>query len=245
MILHPFGYGVAFATIYLFLLDRGGLVPGGRDGFLYGLGVFLVGSLPVYLLAFASFRVTPDVIVSWIAQSACQYLAAGFAIGLAARPGRVGIGPSMVVRAATDLEIPAETGWELLKRRDTFLFITRGAMRYRGADTWPEILMAPGVEIETIVHPLWVLPGSPHTFRIVRVDEGSMAVDTEESGGFIQAWNHSMKVRPVSGSRCRYEDRIELRAGPVTPIVWLFASLFYRYRQSRWRRLASSPEAGT
>jgi hypothetical protein len=47
--------------------------------------VFAVGSLPVYLLVFASFAVSPDVIASWVAQSACQYAAAGAAIGWAAR----------------------------------------------------------------------------------------------------------------------------------------------------------------
>lgn len=85
MLLHPFGYGAIFALIYLALLGRGGLVPGWRDGLLYGAAVFVVGSLPVFLLAFASFQVSTDIIVSWMAQSVCQYLAAGVAVGLVAR----------------------------------------------------------------------------------------------------------------------------------------------------------------
>ncbi len=107
------------------------------------------------------------------------------------------------------------------------------------------ILMVSGVEIHTIVHALRMLPGTPHTFRIVRVDEDEMQIDTKESGRSIRAWNHSMKVQPISESRCRYEDRIELQAGPLTPLVWAFASLFYRYRQSRWRRLLASLSANT
>jgi hypothetical protein len=125
----------------------------------------------------------------------------------------------MTVQATTFLEIPSQVAWDSLKRRDTFLFITRGAMRYQGADSWPEILMVPGVQVETVVYPLRFLPGSPYTFRIVRVDEDKMEIDTEESGGFIRVWNHSMKVKPASASRSRYSDRIELRAGSLTPIV--------------------------
>jgi hypothetical protein len=34
----------------------------------------------------------------------------------------------MVVRAATALGIPARVAWDALKRRDTFLYITRGAV---------------------------------------------------------------------------------------------------------------------
>ena len=85
MALHPLWYGAVFATIYLVLLRRGRVVSGWKDGLLSGLGVFLVGSLPVYLLAYASFAVSREVIAAWVAQSACQYLAAGAAVGLVAR----------------------------------------------------------------------------------------------------------------------------------------------------------------
>lgn len=92
MVLHPFGYGAVFAMIYLALLGRGGVAPGWRDGIRYGVGVFIIGSLPVYLLVFASFRVSTDVIASWIVQSAYQYSAAGLAVGLLARPVRSQVG---------------------------------------------------------------------------------------------------------------------------------------------------------
>ena len=41
-----------------------------------------------------------------------------------------------------------------------------------------------------------------------------------------------------AGDRTRYSDRIEIDAGPLTPLVAGYAQLFYRYRQRRWRRLA-------
>lgn len=81
MVLHPFAYGVVFGVVYLLLLRCGGLQPGGKDGLRYGLGVFLVGSLPIYLLNFASFAIPVHIILCWILQSACQYAAAGVAVG--------------------------------------------------------------------------------------------------------------------------------------------------------------------
>ncbi len=85
MALHPFGFAVVFTAAYLLLWARGGVAGGWWGGLVYGFGVFLVGSLPVYLLAFASFQVSPAVIVCWVLQSACQYLAAGAAVGWVAR----------------------------------------------------------------------------------------------------------------------------------------------------------------
>lgn len=81
MTLHPSGYAVVFTAAYLLLWSRCEAVRGWPGGLGYGFGVFAVGSLPVYLLANAAVRVPPEVTVCWIAQSACQYLAAGAALG--------------------------------------------------------------------------------------------------------------------------------------------------------------------
>jgi len=85
MVLHPFGFGVVFAAMFLALVARGAVARGWRGGLVYGLGVFVVGSLPVYLLAFASFQMSPEVATAWVTQSACQYAAAGAANGWVAR----------------------------------------------------------------------------------------------------------------------------------------------------------------
>jgi len=84
MILHPLLYGVLFAAAFRLV---GGVerVQNQWQGLLvgacFGLAVFLVGSLPVYLLNYASFAVIPAVILSWVAQSLCQYVAACAALG--------------------------------------------------------------------------------------------------------------------------------------------------------------------
>jgi hypothetical protein len=84
MALHPFVYGFIFAACFLLVRDLAG-GPGRvglRGGLGFGLAVFLVGSLPVFALNFASFQVDAGVIVSWALQSLCQYLAAGAVLGL-------------------------------------------------------------------------------------------------------------------------------------------------------------------
>ena len=85
MFLHPLLYGVLFAAAFRLVggVERvqkwwQGLIVGAC----FGLAVFLVGSLPVYLLNYASFAVKPAVILSWVAQSLCQYVTAGAALGI-------------------------------------------------------------------------------------------------------------------------------------------------------------------
>ena len=87
MLVHPFLFGVIFSAVYLVLNSPNGPLAGWRGGAIYGAGVFLVGSLPVFLLAFASFKVSPEVIGCWVAQNLCQCVAAGAAIGALAAQG--------------------------------------------------------------------------------------------------------------------------------------------------------------
>jgi hypothetical protein len=86
MFLHPFGFAPVFTSVFLLLRSSGGISSDWQGGLLYGFGVFLVGSLPVYMLVFASFQVSIEVIISWILQSAIQYILAGVAIGWMAGP---------------------------------------------------------------------------------------------------------------------------------------------------------------
>ena len=55
----------------------------------------------------------------------------------------------------------------------------------------------------------------------------------------IERWDHLISIETVDGGT-RYIDRVDIRAGWRTPLVWLFARVFYAHRQRRWRRLATS-----
>jgi hypothetical protein len=83
MLLHPWAYGVLFAAVFVGARAMVGSanLGGACHGLLYGLAVFVVGSLPVYALNYASFRVSGGVVASWVLQSLCQYSLGGLALG--------------------------------------------------------------------------------------------------------------------------------------------------------------------
>lgn len=57
---------------------------------------------------------------------------------------------------------------------------------------------------------------------------------------FVKRWDHFIYVKKISESQVSYEDEVEIRAGVLTPIVWLFALMFYSHRQGRLRKLAQN-----
>ncbi|QIN85355.1 hypothetical protein GBA63_21810 (plasmid) [Rubrobacter tropicus] len=83
-----------------------------------------------------------------------------------------------------------------------------------------------------------LIPTPEHHIFVVNVDEEKREALTNEHGGAVRTWNHRIKVEPVSEKRYLYTDEVEIRAGALTPLIWLFAQLYYRYRQMRWRGLA-------
>ncbi|MBE7004664.1 MAG: hypothetical protein E7425_10385 [Ruminococcaceae bacterium] len=41
----------------------------------------------------------------------------------------------------------------------------------------------------------------------------------------------------------RYTDRVEIRAGWITPFIWLWANAFYAHRQRKWITLPEKDES--
>lgn len=73
-------------------------------------------------------------------------------------------------------------------------------------------------------------PEAPSGARIVR-DAGS--------GQLVKTWDHWIFVSPHPKGGTAYADRVEIRAGLLTPFVALFARGFYAWRQRRWRKLVA------
>jgi hypothetical protein len=144
----------------------------------------------------------------------------------------------MIARISTDLDAPPAAVWEAVKWLDTFRYVTRGVLGYRVTEGTPDDLREEMV-VRGRLYFFHVLPAWTHSIRVVRVDEQAREILTSENGGPVENWGHLIRVQhgPEPG-RSRYTDQIDIRAGVLTPLVWAYAHVFYRYRQARWRRLA-------
>lgn len=144
----------------------------------------------------------------------------------------------MIARVSTQLDAPPDAVWSALKKKATFLHVTRGAVSFPGSEDWPKEFQEGQRVIARMVF-FGVIPAPwAHELRVVSVDEERRELLSNEGGGPLETWNHRIRVEPLPGDRTLYTDEIEIRAGALTLPVWIFAHLFYRYRQARWRGLA-------
>lgn len=130
--------------------------------------------------------------------------------------------------------------WHLLKRSSTLVYVTRGLIGFRSsAEEFPQIWQEGKTEHMQILL-FGLVRAWHHQIRFVSVSEKNMQIMTHEAGGMISKWNHQMSVSPVNCHSCLYTDEIEIEAGLLTPMVWLYAQVYYRYRHIRWRYLVNT-----
>ncbi len=135
---------------------------------------------------------------------------------------------------STELPAPADRVWSLTRRGETLNYIARGLVSFGGPDALPEEF----TEGSAVTVRLWffgIIPAWRHHLAIRSIDNTRRELLSNESGGLVRVWNHLIRVEPIEGQRRRYTDDLKIEAGLFTPLVWLYAHLFYRYRQRRWR----------
>lgn len=140
------------------------------------------------------------------------------------------------VSVSTILNAPLEQVWLKIKRTDTLIYVTRGVLDYSDC-VFPSELS----EGDTITMQLWLfhfLPLWRHRITILQIDDAQHILHTNESGGLIRVWNHTLSASQQDSGKTFYQDQIDVDAGLFSPLIWLFANLFYRYRQYRWHSWA-------
>ncbi len=142
----------------------------------------------------------------------------------------------MNVKVTRILPASADQVWAKVKRSDTLVFICHGLLAFDGSDNFPETWFQGHTE-QVRLRFFGLIPAWQHHLHFKRLDDDEMKLVTEEGGGLVPTWNHTIAVEALDADRCRYTDEIDIRAGLLTPIVALYAHLFYRYRQWRWKRL--------
>jgi len=143
----------------------------------------------------------------------------------------------MKVSITSKIETSAEEAWALVKQSNTLLYVTRGLMGFKSINSKLPSEWQQGNTEQLRIMLFGLIPAWRHQISFENISDAKMAMLTHESGGVVKTWNHLISIRAVDGSSCNYTDDVEIKAGVFTPLVCLYAHLFYRYRQFRWHYL--------
>ncbi|MES2966878.1 MAG: hypothetical protein V4668_03755 [Patescibacteria group bacterium] len=148
---------------------------------------------------------------------------------------------NVVITKTTKIPLPAEKMWELLQQTKTLRNIGKGFVQYQGKfhAEWKVGQKCTVTPIFT-KFPWSLAPSGPHTILVSNIDPVLMMIETKESGGFVTAWNHTMRITSSSHNDfCIYSDTVEIEADWwAMPVVKRLARALYNHRHARWLILA-------
>lgn len=146
----------------------------------------------------------------------------------------------MRVHVESTLPCDAEDAWSEVQTSRLLEEVASPIVTFRPAKG-DDAIPAKWENLETaVVRPrlFGVIPWGTRSMTFERVDSRRRTIQTREHDALVARWDHRIQVRPLADGRCQYTDEIEINAGLLTPLVWLFAQCFYRHRQRRWQDVA-------
>lgn len=149
----------------------------------------------------------------------------------------------MKVHVESVFDSPAEKVWVQLLTSASFEYIIKPLVYAKPCS--PKSFPAQWQQGQTLVirpYLFCFIPMSLKTIKMESINNQSMELQTREYDAMVKVWDHKVTVKSMASNKTKYSDIIEIKAGMLTPAVWLFARWFYRHRQNRWRKLLSVSE---
>jgi hypothetical protein len=152
----------------------------------------------------------------------------------------------MIARISTRLVCSEDELWQKIIEPVSLQFVASPIVRFvpvREGGLTGEWQV--GIPYHLRLYFLKCIPLGRHTIQLMRIDKAANRIVSQESGRLARSWKHIIRFREVAPGVVSYADEIEIRAGWVTPFIWLFAQVFYRHRQRRWKVLLRMRDPGT
>lgn len=151
----------------------------------------------------------------------------------------------MIAASATILNCPPERAWQEVQTSRLLAYITAPLVVFEPVS--PPSLPERWAEERYLVRmrlfgrvpfgTQWIVITTP----VMDGTAGRQHYELRDNGHgeVIAVWDHRIVLRETEDGRTHYTDQVEVKAGLLTPFIWAYASLFYRYRQHRWRKLVA------
>jgi hypothetical protein len=145
----------------------------------------------------------------------------------------------MRVQVETALPCDAELAWQAVQTRALLQEVCRPLVTIYAlpGEQLPERWQA-GRTVRCRTYLFGLIPLGIRTITFERCDTAARQIQSREHDFMIRKWDHLVEIEQLEPGHSRYRDTIEIEAGLLTLPVWLFASVFYRHRQRRWKVVA-------
>lgn len=148
-----------------------------------------------------------------------------------------------LIEISTYLQAPIAQVAQHVMRPDLLTYVAAPLLRFvpETPAKWPE-QWADGGEYRARLMQFGLIPMGLQIIRtsIVSSDQNRFVLRDNGQGMLAKFWDHTITLQKSNDASTYYSDKVEIKAGWLTPFVVAFAAIFYRWRQRRWHRLISN-----
>lgn len=151
------------------------------------------------------------------------------------------------IRVQSLLDCTPEQAWEQVQTSGLLMHVTWPVLRFVNTDDRHGLpaIWTQGDTWDLNLYLLHFIPLGWHRIHIERIDPEQYMIQSREQGALARTWDHFVSLEPAGENQTLYTDEVVIESGPWTDMVAWLASLFYRYRQERWQRLAARLALGS
>ena len=128
--------------------------------------------------------------------------------------------------------------WEELQKTASLMHVASPVLKFKpheGHSVTEKWIL--GTEYKLKLFFLGIIPIGDHFIMLTELNQEENRIVSNERGSLTKVWNHVITFNAIDDQTIVYTDEIEIRAGILTLSIWLFAHIFYRHRQNKWKKL--------
>ncbi len=150
----------------------------------------------------------------------------------------------MFLEISTELDCSAERAWQEVQTTRLLEYVTRSLLVFEPIEpqVWPKTWQEDKYFVRMKF--LGIVPFGQQWIDISILDTSAekqvYQIRDNGHGDLVNKWDHLIIIEEIPTGKTKYTDRLELEAGILTPLVWLYANIFYRHRQKRWQKLVKN-----
>jgi len=149
----------------------------------------------------------------------------------------------MIFKKTIILNAPIQTVWHYLLKPELLIFIAKPLQRFIPIEPkeFPKTWQAGTYKTKLVT--LGFIPFGQHSI-VIEIPPGNSdktkKLRDNGHGEIITQWNHLIELNAMADHKTIYTDTVDIKAGLLTPFIWLYAAIFYTWRQRQWRFLVSN-----
>lgn len=133
--------------------------------------------------------------------------------------------------------------WEELQKVSSLMHVASPILKFKPQKGYsvPERWVL-GTKYKLKLSFFGIIPLGDHFIKLVELNQKEKRIVSNEHGKLTKVWNHIIRFQAIDDQTIKYTDEIEIKAGLFTLSIWVFAHIFYRHRQNRWKKyLTANP----